>query len=242
MIVIPAIDIKNGRCVRLIQGKMSKETVYSHEPTEIALKWVNLGAERLHIVDLDGAVGGRPVNLEVIKSLSQTIRIPIQLGGGIRDLRTIETYLSIGIDQVILGTAAYKNPGFMEKACSSFPGKIILGIDARNGRVAVEGWVEETDLTPEELAKKYEKLDISAIIYTDILRDGMRSGPNIQATRDLANAVDIPVIASGGISGIDDIMKLMNISEYGVEGMITGKALYEGTLDLKEAIALLKKE
>ena len=193
-------------------------------------------------MDLDGAIEGKPANVETITDLLKAVRVPIQLGGGIRDLRTIETYLTIGIDQVILGTAAYKNPGFVEEACSLFPGKIILGIDARNGHIAVEGWIEETDTTPEELAIKYEKLGIAAIIYTDILRDGMRSGPNIQATKELAKAVDIPIIASGGISGIDDIAKLMNISDCGVEGMITGKALYEGALDLREAIAFLKNK
>lgn len=241
MVVIPAIDIKNGRCVRLLQGKMSEETVYSNDPSEMARKWFNMGAERLHIVDLDGAVGGRPVNLDAIRSVIEAVPIPIQLGGGIRDLQTIEKYLEIGIDQVILSTVAYKDPGLLEKACRLFPGRIILGIDARNGHVSIEGWVQDTDITPEKMAKRHEELGISAIIYTDILRDGMRSGPNIHATRDLAMAVDIPVIASGGISVIDDIAKLMGLADCGVTGMITGKALYEGTLDLKEAIALLKK-
>lgn len=241
MIVIPAIDIKDGRCVRLLQGKMSKETVYADDPAEMALKWTKMGAERLHIVDLDGAAKGRPVNIEVIRRVTEVVQIPIQIGGGIRDLRTIESYLAIGVDQVIMGTAAYKDPGFLKEACRLFPEKIILGIDARNGHVAVEGWVEEADITPETLAKEYERSGISAIIYTDILRDGMRTGPNIQATRDLAKSVNIPLIASGGISGIDDIKELMHLDGYGVTGMITGKALYEGTLDLKEAMALLKE-
>ena len=241
MIVIPAIDIRNGRCVRLQQGEMSKETVYSEVPQEMAIKWFNEGAERLHLVDLDGAVEGRPVNSEVIENIVNAVQIPIQLGGGIRDLKTIEAYLNLGIHQVILGTVAYKDPEFVTLACREFPDRVILGIDAKKGNVAVEGWTEETDISPIRMAKDYESLGISKIIYTDIQRDGMRTGPNVEATKDLAEAVEIPVIASGGISGIDDVAKILTLSGYGVTGMITGKAIYEGTLNLSDAIGLVKK-
>lgn len=241
MIIIPAIDIKNGLCVRLKQGQMSKETVYSQAPHEIAVKWYEKGAERLHIVDLDGAIQGRPINSEVIRSIVHAIPIPIQLGGGIRDIQTIETYLELGIHQIILGTVAYKDPEFVSLACKRFPEKIIIGIDAKRGQVSVEGWTQETDMTPEGLAKKYEGMGISAIVYTDILRDGMSTGPNVKATKDLAKAINVPVIASGGISGMDDVKKILPLSKYGVMGMITGRALYEGTLDLAEAVELLKK-
>jgi phosphoribosylformimino-5-aminoimidazole carboxamide ribotide isomerase len=242
LIIIPAIDIKNGLCVRLKQGQMSKETVYSQAPHEMAIKWYEKGAERLHLVDLDGAIKGKPVNSEVIRSIAQAIPIPIQLGGGIRDMETIETYLNLGIHQIILGTVAYKDPAFVSLACQRFPKKIIIGIDAKKGQVAVEGWTEETDVSPEELAKRYEEMGISSVIYTDIQRDGMSTGPNVQATKELAKAIGIPVIASGGISGMDDVKKIIPLSEHGVIGMITGKALYEGTLDLSKAIALIKKE
>ncbi|MFC1866633.1 1-(5-phosphoribosyl)-5-[(5-phosphoribosylamino)methylideneamino]imidazole-4-carboxamide isomerase [Thermodesulfobacteriota bacterium] len=242
MIVIPAIDIKNGRCVRLKQGRMSQETVYSEVPEEMAVNWYDMGAKRLHLVDLDGAVEGRPVNREVIKNIVNSVPIPTQLGGGIRDLRTIESYLALGVQQIILGTVAYRDPEFVAKACERFPDRIILGIDARNGHVAIQGWTEETDITPAEMAKKYDSLNVSAIIYTDILRDGMRTGPNIGATKDLAKVIDIPVIASGGISEIKDVEKVLSISEHGVTGMITGKALYEGTLNLTDAIRLTEKK
>jgi len=240
LIVIPAIDIKNSRCVRLKQGQMSKETVYSEVPEEMAIKWYEDGAERLHLVDLDGAISGRPINREVIRDIVNAVPIPIQLGGGIRDIKTIEVYLELGIHQIILGTVAFKDPEFVTLACKKFPGRIILGIDAKEGHVAVEGWTEETDMSPEEMAKSYEALGISAIIYTDIQRDGMSTGPNVEATKDLAEAINIPVIASGGISGIDDVAKISAISECGVIGMITGRALYEGTLNLAEAIRFLK--
>ena len=241
MIVIPAIDIKNGRCVRLKQGQMSKETVYSEVPQEMAIRWYNEGAKKLHLVDLDGAVEGKPINKNCIKDIVNAVPIPIQLGGGIRDLRTVESYLDLGIQQVILGTVAYKDPEFIATASEQFPGKIILGIDAKNGRVAVEGWIEETDISPYELAERYQPLDILAIIYTDIQRDGMRTGPNVEATKDLAEKTGIPVIASGGISDIEDVAKILPLSKYGVIGMITGKALYEGTLKLGDALKLIRK-
>jgi phosphoribosylformimino-5-aminoimidazole carboxamide ribotide isomerase len=220
---------------------MSKETIYSDRPEEMAVKWHNTGAERLHLVDLDGAVEGKPINREIIKNITESVPIPIQLGGGIRDFQTIESYLNLGIEQVILGTVAYKDPGFLEKACSQFPGKIILGIDARDGYIAIEGWTEETEITPSEMVEKYGDFGISAIIYTDISRDGMSTGPNIDATKELAQAIDIPVIASGGISGIEDVINVSSLEEFGVTGMITGKALYEGNLDLADAINILKE-
>lgn len=240
MIVIPAIDIRGGRCVRLKQGEMSRETIYSEVPEETAAKWYELGAERLHLVDLDGAVEGKAVNKDVIRRIVEHIPIPVQLGGGIRNLETIETYLKLGINQIILGTVAYKNPEFLTDACKEFPDRIILGIDARKDRVAVEGWTEETDMSAAEMAKIYENIGISAIIYTDIYRDGMGTGPNVEATKALAKGVNISVIASGGISGIGDVAKIMSLSRYGVIGMIIGQALYKGRLDLGEAIKLTK--
>ena len=231
MIVIPAIDIKGGRCVRLKQGEMSKETVYSEVPEEMAVQWHEKGAERLHLVDLDGAIEGKAVNKEVISGMVAAIPIPVQLGGGIRDMETIETYIKLGI-----------NPEFLTQACKEFAGRIILGIDARKDRVAVEGWTEETDMTVAEMAKGFENIGISAIIYTDIHRDGMSTGPNVEATKVLAQTVETPVIASGGISGIDDVAKILSLEAYGVTGMITGRALYNGTLDLADAIKLTKSQ
>lgn len=240
MIVIPAIDIKNGRCVRLKQGRMSDETVYSEFPEEMAQKWHDGGAERIHIVDLDGAIKGRPVNSEIIRRIVDAVPVPIELGGGIRDMDTIKSYLDLGVSQVILGTIAYKNPELVSDACRQFPGRIILGIDASKGRVAVEGWVENTEITPSEMAKRFDPAGVWAIIYTDIQRDGMTSGPNIEATGELARTTDIPVIASGGISGTDDVRNLLALEQDGVIGMITGRALYEGTMDLTEAIKITK--
>jgi phosphoribosylformimino-5-aminoimidazole carboxamide ribotide isomerase len=219
---------------------MSDETVYSDFPEEIAVRWFNQGAERIHLVDLDGAVRGRPVNSETIRKIVKAVPVPTQLGGGIRDLDTIKSYLDLGITQVILGTIAYKNSQLVTDACNQFLGRIILGIDASRGHVAVEGWVEKTQITPVEMAKRFENDGISAIIYTDIQRDGMTSGPNIEATKELAEAITIPVIASGGISGTDDIKRLMSVEKYGVTGVITGRALYEGTMDLAEAIKITR--
>jgi phosphoribosylformimino-5-aminoimidazole carboxamide ribotide isomerase len=221
---------------------MSEETVYSGAPEAMATKWFEEGAEKLHLVDLDGALAGRPVNSQVIKRIVGSIPIHIQLGGGIRDLETIDAYLDLGIHQVILGTVAFKNPGFVADACQKFPNRIILGIDAKKDHVAVEGWTEETDLSPIEMASRYESVGISAIIYTDIHRDGMSAGPNVAATEKLAKGVTVPVIASGGISGIEDVAKVMKLSKYGVTGVITGRALYERTLDLAEAIELTKSK
>jgi len=240
MIVIPAIDIKDGLCVRLKQGKMNNETVFSNAPEEMAGKWYEKGAERLHLVDLDGATLGRPVNREVIKKIVDSVPIPVQLGGGVRDMTTLETYFGLGLQYIILGTAAHKDPDFVKKACDEFPGRIVLGIDARGDRVAVEGWVEEINMTPVDMAGRFEQMGVSAIIYTDILKDGMRTGPNIESTKKLAVSISIPVIASGGISGIKDVLDLMPLFDDGVIGMITGRALYDGSLDLAEAISIAK--
>jgi len=236
LIVIPAIDIKGGLCVRLRQGRMSEETVFSEVPEEMAVKWFQLGAERLHIIDLDGAARGRPVNSETIKRIAGAVPIPLELGGGIRDMDSLEASFDMGITYGILGTVAYKDPEFVLKACETYPGRIILGIDARNERVAVEGWTEEVDSNPVELARRFEASGADSIIYTDIHRDGMRTGPNVDSTRALARAVKIPVIASGGISGISDVIRISGLAQDGVIGMITGRALYDGSLDLPEAI------
>ncbi len=241
MIVIPAIDLKEGKCVRLEQGLMDRDTIFSHDPGAQALVWQEQGAELLHIVDLDGAFAGEPKNRSAIKAIVRALAIPTQLGGGIRDLQTIEAYLDMGIDRVIIGTAAQRNPELVEEACIRFPGRVLVGIDAKNGMVAVQGWAELTGVSAVELAQKFEGFGVSAIIYTDISRDGMMLGPNIEATRGLAESISIPVIASGGLSSLQDIRNLMKVEQSGVTGVITGKAIYTGAIDLREAIALTRK-
>jgi len=241
MIVIPAIDLKNGKCVRLEQGLMERDTVYSEDPAATAHRWQEEGGELLHIVDLDGAFAGVPKNRTAIEAIVKAIDIPAQLGGGIRDLATIEAYLSLGLSRVIIGTAAQRNPQLVTEACRRFPGRIVVGIDAKNGMVAVQGWAEVTDITAVELAKKFAGDGVAAIIYTDIARDGMLQGPNLDATRALAEAVGIPVIASGGVSSLKDIENLLAIEQFGVTGVITGKAIYSGLLSLREAVALTKR-
>ena len=236
MLIIPAIDIKNGKCVRLKQGRMSDETVFSDKPEEMAKKWFECGAERLHLVDLDGAVSGKPVNRKTIRRIVETISIPVELGGGIRDMATLDAYFDLGLQYVILGTVAHKNPDFVKDACRKYPGQIILGIDARDNRIAVEGWTEEIDLTPASLAKRFENDGLAAIIYTDINRDGMRTGCNVEATGALARTTSVPVIASGGISQMDDVLRILPLATDGVMGLITGRALYDGSLDLADAI------
>ena len=236
MLIIPAIDIKNGKCVRLKQGRMSDETIFSDKPEEMAKKWFECGAERLHLVDLDGAVSGQPVNRKAISRIVEAIPIPVELGGGVRDMATLHAYLDLGLQYVILGTVAHKNPDFVKEACRRYPDRIILGIDARNNRIAVEGWTEEINLTPEALAKRFENDGLAAIIYTDINRDGMRTGCNVEATGTLARTTNIPVIASGGISEMDDVLKILPLATDGVMGLITGRALYDGSLDLADAI------
>jgi len=240
MIVIPAIDLKDGKCVRLEQGLMDKDTVFNDNPGAQARAWQEQGAELLHIVDLDGAFAGEPKNRGAIEDIIKSITIPAQLGGGIRDIATIEAYLSLGLSRVIIGTAAQRNPELVREACTRFPGRIVVGIDAKNGMVAVQGWAEVTDITAVELARKFEDCGVAAIIYTDISRDGMLQGPNLEATRALAEAVSIPIIASGGVSSLKDIENLMAIEAAGITGVITGKAVYTGAISLNEAIALTK--
>ena len=240
MIIIPAIDLKEGRCVRLEQGLMEKDTVYSDDPAAQARIWQEQGGELLHIVDLDGAFAGVPKNRETIAAIVAALDIPTELGGGIRDLKTIEAYLDLGITRVILGTVAKENPQLVAEACRLFPGRIVVGIDAKDGKVAVRGWADVTEKRATELAREMEGFGVEAIIYTDIARDGMMQGPNIEATRQLAESISIPVIASGGVSSLKDIENLMAVESSGVVGVITGKAIYTGALDLRAAVALTK--
>jgi len=241
MIVIPAIDIKQGRCVRLLQGRMDAETVFSDNPAAMAVKWAQLGAERIHVVDLDGAVSKEPVHFETVHAIQQSVSIPIQIGGGIRDMKTISRYFDAGIDRVIIGTEAIRNPALVREASRRYPGRIVVGIDARNGKVAIEGWTQTTETAAVDLARSLEDCGVAAIHFTDIHRDGMQTGPNIEETRKLAEAISIPVIASGGVSTIEDIRRLLPLEAVGVVGVITGRALYAGTLDLQEAIRVAKK-
>ena len=242
LIIIPAIDIRGGRCVRLLQGDFRRETVYSGDPVEVARRWAAKGAERIHVVDLDGSREGRPVNDAVIGRILSAVDVPIEVGGGIRELGTVDLYLGMGVRWVILGTAALKNRDFVVEACRRHPGRVILGIDAREGKVAVEGWTEATGADVLDVARQYEGMGLAALVYTDIGRDGMESGVNVPATERLARQIGIPVIASGGVAGIGDIDKLMAAACPGILGVITGKALYTGALDLEEAIARTKKE
>ncbi|MDT8443845.1 MAG: 1-(5-phosphoribosyl)-5-[(5-phosphoribosylamino)methylideneamino]imidazole-4-carboxamide isomerase [Desulfuromonadales bacterium] len=241
MIVIPAIDLKEGKCVRLEQGLMEKDTVYSDNPAAMARHWQDEGGELLHLVDLDGAFAGVPKNREAIQAIVAAVDIPTELGGGIRDLATIEAYLNLGVDRVILGTVAKENPALVAEACRRFPGRIVVGIDAKGGLVAVRGWAEVTEKKAIDLAREMEGFGVTAIIYTDIARDGMMQGPNLEATAALAEAISIPVIASGGVSSLDDIRNLLQIEAFGVAGVITGKAIYTGSLNLREAVALTKQ-
>ena len=240
MLLIPAIDLKDGRCVRLKQGDMDQATTFSDNPAEMALNWVNKGARRLHLVDLNGAFAGKPQNDSAIRAILKSVGddIPVQLGGGIRDLDTIERYIDNGISYVIIGTAAVKNPGFLKDACSAFGGHIIVGLDAKDGKVATDGWSKLTGHEVVDLAKKFEDYGVESIIYTDIGRDGMLSGINIEATVRLAQSLTIPVIASGGLSNMTDIEQLCAVEEEGVEGVICGRAIYSGDLDFEQAQAL----
>jgi len=238
MQIIPAIDIKDGHCVRLRQGDMQAVTLFSEDPAAMAQHWLEQGAQRLHLVDLNGAVAGIPKNESAIREIVSVIGedIPIQLGGGIRDLDTIERYLDDGLSYVVIGTAAVKNPGFLHEACSAFPGHILVGLDARDGKVATDGWSKMTGHDVVDLARKFEDYGVEGIIYTDIGRDGMLSGINIEATVRVARAVKVPVIASGGLSSMDDIRALVQFEADGIIGAIAGRAIYEGTLDFKEAL------
>ena len=239
MVIIPAIDVKDGRCVRLKQGDMSTATVYSDDPVAVARHWLAQGARRLHVVDLNGAAAGRPKNEGVIRQIVKAVgdSIPVQLGGGIRDLDTIEKYLDDGVTYIVIGTAAVKNPGFLHDACTAFGGHIIVALDAKDGKVAVEGWSKLTGHDVVDLAKKFEDYGVEAVLYTDIGRDGMLTGVNVEATVKLARELRIPVIASGGLTGLADVEQLCAIESEGIMGVITGRALYQGTVDFKAAQA-----
>ena len=237
MLLIPAIDLKDGRCVRLKQGDMNASTTFSEDPAAMARRWLDAGARRLHLVDLNGAFAGKPINESAIKAILKEVgdEIPVQLGGGIRDLDTIERYLDDGLSWVIIGTAAVKNPGFLRDACSAFGGHIIVGLDAKDGKVATDGWSKLTGHEVVDLAQKFEDYGVESVIYTDIGRDGMLSGINIEATVKLAQALSIPVIASGGLSKLADIEQLCAVEGEGVEGVIGGRAIYTGDLDFTAA-------
>ena len=237
MLLIPAIDLKDGKCVRLKQGDMSDATTFGEDPAAMARRWLEAGARRLHLVDLNGAFAGRPVNEGAVKSILRAVdnRIPVQLGGGIRDLDTIERYLDDGLSWVIIGTAAVKNPGFLRDACSAFGGHIIVGLDARDGKVATDGWSKLTGHEVVDLAKKFEDYGVDAVVYTDIGRDGMLSGINIDATVRLAQSLTIPVIASGGLSDLGDLEKLCAVESEGIDGVICGRSIYTGALDFAQA-------
>ena len=236
MLIIPAIDLKDGVCVRLKQGIMDQSTVFSDNPAAMACQWVQEGARRLHLVDLNGAFAGAPVNQEVVNAITSNYPdLPVQIGGGIRDMQTIETYLNSGVNWVIIGTQAVKNPDFVSQACREFPDKIMVGLDARKGLVATEGWSKMSNIKATELAKRFDQDGVKSIIYTDINRDGMMSGVNIEETLGMARASSIPIIASGGITNMSDIEALKEISDEGIIGAITGRAIYEGTLDLETA-------
>ena len=239
MLLIPAIDLKDGHCVRLKQGEMNDSTVFGEDPAAMARRWLDAGARRLHLVDLNGAFAGKPVNEAAIRAIIREVgdEIPVQLGGGIRDLDTIERYLDDGLSYIIIGTAAVKNPGFLKDACSAFGGHIIVGLDAKDGKVATDGWSKLTGHEVIDLAKKFEDYGCEAIVYTDIGRDGMMGGVNIEATVRLAQSMTIPVFASGGLAGIADIEKLCAVEDEGVEGVICGRSIYTGALDFAQAQA-----
>jgi len=237
MLIIPAIDLKDGRCVRLVQGDMDQETVFYENPPEAARHWVAQGARLLHLVDLNGAVQGRPVHRQEVIDICAGLDIPVELGGGLRSLESVEEAMETGVERVVLGTAAYEDRDFLRSACRKWPGNIVVGIDARMGRVALRGWKEETSMDAVELAIRCEEDGASRIIYTDITRDGTQSGVNIEETRRLAQAVRIPVIASGGVASLDDIRSLKDLEGDGVEGVIVGRALYSGSFTLRDAIA-----
>ena len=236
MLIIPAIDLKDGHCVRLRQGEMDDATVYGSDPVEMAARWVKEGCRRLHLVDLNGAFEGKPMNGEAVSAIATAYpNLPIQIGGGIRSLHTIEQYLDAGVNYVIIGTKAVKDPKFVAEACKAFPGSVIVGLDAKDGLVATDGWAEVSTLLATELAKRFEQDGVDSIVYTDIARDGMMQGVNIDATVAMAKASGLPVIASGGVTNMDDIRALQAVADAGILGAITGRAIYEGQLDLREA-------
>ncbi|MEA4836781.1 MAG: 1-(5-phosphoribosyl)-5-[(5-phosphoribosylamino)methylideneamino]imidazole-4-carboxamide isomerase [Rhodospirillaceae bacterium] len=240
MILYPAIDLKNGACVRLVKGDMDQATVFNTDPAAQAKSFADAGCAWIHIVDLDGAFAGRPVNADAVTAILKAVSVPVQLGGGIRDKAGIEAWLERGVARVILGTAALKDPALVRDACRDFPGRIAVGIDARGGRVAVEGWAETSDITALDLARRFEDAGVAAIIHTDIDRDGLMQGPNIAATATLAEALSVPVIVSGGVSSLDDLAAIKARAASGIAGVISGRALYDGRIDLAAALALLK--
>jgi phosphoribosylformimino-5-aminoimidazole carboxamide ribotide isomerase len=236
MIIIPAIDLKDNQCVRLEQGLMDKTTVFSNKPVEVAQQWVEQGAKRLHLVDLNGAFEGKPINQDVIVDITKTYPdLEVQIGGGIRTMQTAEQYINIGIDYLIIGSKAVTNPEFVSELCKEFAGKVIVGLDANDGFVAIDGWATKTDIQVSELAKRFEQDGVSSIVYTDIARDGMMQGVNIEATANLSQQTSIPIIASGGITNIEDIKNLKAVEDTGIIAAITGRAIYEGTLDFSQA-------
>ena len=240
MLLIPAIDLKDGQCVRLRQGRMDDTTIFSSNPVDVAQRWVDAGARRLHLVDLNGAFAGKPVNAEVVRAVAAKFpQLPVQIGGGIRDAATVAAYLEAGVQFCIIGTKAVQEPPVVVELCKQFPGHIIVGIDAKNGRVATDGWAEVSQVAAIELAKQFEQAGVSAIIYTDIARDGMMTGVNVEETAKLAASISIPVIASGGVTNLDDIKALLAVENKGVMGTILGRSIYEGTIDLAEAQRLV---
>lgn len=240
MLLIPAIDLKDGQCVRLRQGRMDDTTVFSSNPVDVAQRWVDAGARRLHLVDLNGAFEGKPVNGEVVRAVAAKFpHLPVQIGGGIRDAATVAAYLEAGVSYCIIGTKAVQEPQFVVELCKQFPGHIIVGIDAKNGMVATDGWAEVSRVAAIDLAKQFEQAGVNAIVYTDIARDGMMTGVNVEETARLAESISIPVIASGGVTNLDDIKALLAVEDKGVMGSILGRSIYEGTIDLAEAQRLV---
>lgn len=236
MLLLPAIDLKDGQCVRLRQGRMEDSTVFSDSPVDTATRWVEAGAKRLHLVDLNGAFDGVPVNNSAVEAIAKKFpELPIQIGGGIRDAKTVQAYLDAGVTYCIIGTKAVEDPDFVIDLCKQFPGHIIVGIDAKNGMVATDGWDKVSSVSAIDLAQKFEQAGVVAIVYTDISRDGMMTGVNVEATEELAKSINIPVIASGGVTNMDDIVALCKVATSGISGTILGRSIYEGTIDLKEA-------
>lgn len=236
MLLLPAIDLKDGQCVRLRQGRMEDTTVFSDSPVDTATRWVEAGAKRLHLVDLNGAFDGKPVNSDSVQAIAKKFPdLPIQIGGGIRDAKTVQAYLDAGVTYCIIGTKAVEDPDFVIALCKQFPGHIIVGIDAKNGMVATDGWAEVSSVSAIDLAKQFEEAGVVAIVYTDIARDGMMKGVNIEATVELAKSITIPVIASGGVTNMDDIIELCKVEDTGISGTILGRSIYEGTIDLAKA-------